>query len=76
MGWINRAYISLGLTVYAYCGKWVASPGLGSAGPTIKINFYAVYTWYERRCDDLRSRRSEESLCAVPSWYPPSDREY
>ncbi|KAF9891030.1 hypothetical protein FE257_005289 [Aspergillus nanangensis] len=42
MGWITCAYLSLGLTVYAYCGKWVTSPALGSAGPTIKTVSYAV----------------------------------
>ncbi|TVY40842.1 N amino acid transport system protein [Lachnellula occidentalis] len=42
MLWITSSYLALGLTIYAYCGKWVASPALGSAGPTIKIIAYAV----------------------------------
>ncbi|RDW56702.1 hypothetical protein BP6252_14023 [Coleophoma cylindrospora] len=42
MTWITASYLSLGLTIYAYCGKWVASPALGSAGPTIKIIAYAI----------------------------------
>lgn len=42
MTWVTCAYLSLALTVYAYCGKWVASPALGSAGPTIKIIAYAI----------------------------------
>lgn len=42
MTWITSSYLALALTIYAYCGKWVASPGLGSAGPTIKIIAYAV----------------------------------
>lgn len=42
MAWVTSAYLSLALTVYAYCGKWVASPALGSAGPTIKIIAYAI----------------------------------
>jgi hypothetical protein len=42
MLWINSSYLALGLTVYAYCGKWVASPALGSAGPTIKIISYGI----------------------------------
>jgi len=42
MIWITSSYLALGLTIYAYCGKWVASPALGSAGPTIKIIAYAI----------------------------------
>jgi hypothetical protein len=42
MTWITSSYLALGLTVYAYCGKWVASPALGSAGPTIKIISYGI----------------------------------
>ncbi|KAH6681683.1 putative neutral amino acid permease [Halenospora varia] len=42
MTWITSSYLALALTVYAYCGKWVASPALGSAGPTIKIISYAI----------------------------------
>jgi hypothetical protein len=34
--------MALGLTVYAYCGKLVASTTLASAGPTIKIIAYSV----------------------------------
>ncbi|CZR69423.1 related to neutral amino acid permease [Phialocephala subalpina] len=42
MTWITASYLALALTIYAYCGKWIASPALGSAGPTIKIIAYAV----------------------------------
>lgn len=42
MTWITTSYLALAITVYAYCGKWVASPALGSAGPTIKIIAYAI----------------------------------
>jgi hypothetical protein len=42
MLWITSSYLALGLTVYAYCGKWVASPALGSAGPTIKVISYGI----------------------------------
>jgi hypothetical protein len=28
-GTINSSYLTFGLVVYAYCGKWVASPSLG-----------------------------------------------
>ncbi|KAF2763847.1 hypothetical protein EJ03DRAFT_379103 [Teratosphaeria nubilosa] len=42
MTWVTSSYLALGLTIYAYCGKWVTSPALGSAGPTIKIIAYAI----------------------------------
>lgn len=42
MLWITTSYLALATTVYAYCGRWVASPALGSAGPTIKIISYAI----------------------------------
>ncbi|KAK5229270.1 hypothetical protein LTR47_007872 [Exophiala xenobiotica] len=41
-GTINSSYLTFGLVVYAYCGKWVASPSLGSAGPTVKKVAYGV----------------------------------
>lgn len=42
MTWITTSYLALAITMYAYCGKWVTSPALGSAGPTIKIVAYAI----------------------------------
>lgn len=33
---VNAAYLAFSLVVYKYCGQWVASPSLGSAGPLIK----------------------------------------
>lgn len=42
MTWITSSYLALAITVYAYCGKWVTSPALGSAGPTVKVVAYAV----------------------------------
>lgn len=33
---VFATYLSFSLVVYRYCGQWVASPSLGSAGPTIK----------------------------------------
>ncbi|PYH68003.1 uncharacterized protein BO88DRAFT_426656 [Aspergillus vadensis CBS 113365] len=35
-------YFVFGLVVYRYCGQWVASPSLGSAGQTIKMISYGV----------------------------------
>lgn len=42
MGIVAAAYLSFALVVYRWCGAWVASPSLGSAGGTIKIVAYAV----------------------------------
>lgn len=39
---VTASYLALATVVYAYCGKWVTSPSLGSAGETIKIAAYAV----------------------------------
>jgi hypothetical protein len=35
-------YLVIGSVVYAYCGKFVASPALGSAGKTLKKVCYGV----------------------------------
>lgn len=42
MAVVQAAYLSFSLVVYAWCGKWVASPSLGSAGPTIKKVAYGI----------------------------------
>jgi predicted cation transporter len=42
MGFINSTYFAIGLVMYYYCGQWISSPALGSAGPTIKIIAYAL----------------------------------
>jgi len=34
--------LSFSLVVYRWCGQWVASPSLGSAGPTVKKVAYGV----------------------------------
>lgn len=33
---VTATYITVGCVVYTYCGTYVASPALGSAGPTVK----------------------------------------
>ncbi|KAL2414861.1 Transmembrane transporter [Exophiala dermatitidis] len=35
-GLVTAIYVSIGCVVYYYCGSYVASPALGSAGPTMK----------------------------------------
>ncbi|KAL5118341.1 hypothetical protein ACEQ8H_003690 [Pleosporales sp. CAS-2024a] len=42
MGIVTAAYLSFSLVVYRWCGKWVASPSLGSAGPTVKKVSYGI----------------------------------
>ncbi|KAF2017923.1 hypothetical protein BU24DRAFT_368094 [Aaosphaeria arxii CBS 175.79] len=42
MGLVTAAYLSFSLVVYKYCGQWVASPSLGSAGPVVKKVAYGV----------------------------------
>lgn len=37
---VTSVYLAIGCVVYYYCGSYVASPALGSAGPTMKkINY-------------------------------------
>lgn len=42
MGFVTSSYICFALVVYRWCGAWVASPSLGSAGRNMQIAAYAV----------------------------------
>lgn len=42
MGVVTASYLTFSLVVYRYCGKWVASPSLGSAGEVVKKVSYGV----------------------------------
>lgn len=42
MSIVIASYLTFSLVVYRWCGQWVASPSLGSAGPTVKIVAYGV----------------------------------
>ncbi|KAJ6787532.1 hypothetical protein PWT90_02787 [Aphanocladium album] len=42
MGIVSASYLTFSLVVYRWCGQWVASPSLGSAGGTIKKVSYGV----------------------------------
>ncbi|KAL2835375.1 transmembrane amino acid transporter protein-domain-containing protein [Aspergillus pseudoustus] len=42
MSLVTASYLAFGLVVYRWCGMWVASPSLGSAGQTIKMVSYGV----------------------------------
>ncbi|KAI0405541.1 transmembrane amino acid transporter [Xylaria palmicola] len=42
MGIVTASYFTFSLVVYRYCGKWVASPSLGSAGDVVKKVAYGV----------------------------------
>ncbi|RAL07363.1 putative amino acid transporter (Mtr) [Aspergillus homomorphus CBS 101889] len=39
---VTATYISIGVVVYYYCGSYVASPALGSAGPLMKKVAYGI----------------------------------
>ncbi|KAI3077840.1 hypothetical protein CBS147353_4303 [Aspergillus niger] len=39
---VSVTYITIGVVIYYYCGTYVVSPALGSAGPTIKKVSYGV----------------------------------
>lgn len=41
-GSVTLAYIVVGVIVYYFCGSYVASPALGSAGPVIKKVAYGI----------------------------------
>ncbi|KAJ5653271.1 hypothetical protein N7490_000274 [Penicillium lividum] len=42
MSLVTASYLAFSLVIYAWCGKWIASPSLGSAGPTVKRVAYGV----------------------------------
>ncbi|KAL1865067.1 hypothetical protein VTK73DRAFT_5522 [Phialemonium thermophilum] len=42
MGIVTASYLSFSLVVYRWCGQWVASPSLGSAGYVIKKVAYGI----------------------------------
>ncbi|EME81882.1 uncharacterized protein MYCFIDRAFT_71783 [Pseudocercospora fijiensis CIRAD86] len=42
MSLVTAAYLAFSLVVYKWCGKWVASPSLGSAGQTVKMVAFGV----------------------------------
>ncbi|KAI6404473.1 hypothetical protein MCOR20_006951 [Pyricularia oryzae] len=42
MGIVTASYLTFSLVVYRYCGKWVASPSLGSAGDVVKKVAYGI----------------------------------
>jgi hypothetical protein len=42
MAFVTVAYVVFPLVVYRWCGKWVTSPSLGSAGGSIKKIAYGV----------------------------------
>ncbi|KFA54990.1 hypothetical protein S40293_02303 [Stachybotrys chartarum IBT 40293] len=39
---VGSIYLSLSMVVYYYCGRWIATPSLGSAGPLIKRIAYGI----------------------------------
>lgn len=39
---VTTVYITVGVVVYYYCGSYVSSPALGSAGPLVKKVAYGL----------------------------------
>ncbi|KAK4502093.1 hypothetical protein PRZ48_007904 [Zasmidium cellare] len=39
---VGAIYLAVSLVVYYYCGQWIATPSLGSAGPLIKKIAYGI----------------------------------
>ncbi|KAJ5902793.1 hypothetical protein N7495_003321 [Penicillium taxi] len=39
---VTASYLTFSLVIYAWCGKWIASPSLGSAGTMIKRIGYGI----------------------------------
>lgn len=39
---VTITYVTVGIVVYYFCGSYVASPALGSAGKTIKMVAYGI----------------------------------
>lgn len=37
---VTGFYLAIGIVIYYFCGSYVSSPALGSAGPTVKIVSY------------------------------------
>ncbi|GJN88359.1 hypothetical protein Rhopal_001324-T1 [Rhodotorula paludigena] len=42
MSLLNVSYLVFSLVIYRYCGQWIASPSLGSAGDIIKKVTYGI----------------------------------
>ncbi|GJD05213.1 transmembrane amino acid transporter [Colletotrichum higginsianum] len=42
MGIVTASYLTFSLVVYRWCGQWVASPSLGSAGEVVKKVAYGI----------------------------------
>ncbi|KAJ5495348.1 hypothetical protein N7539_000464 [Penicillium diatomitis] len=42
MSLVTASYLTFSLVIYAWCGQWIASPSLGSAGPTVKRVAYGI----------------------------------
>ncbi|RAK98893.1 putative neutral amino acid permease [Aspergillus ibericus CBS 121593] len=42
MTFVTASYLAFALVIYRWCGQWIASPALGSAGPTLKRVAYGI----------------------------------
>lgn len=42
MAFVTASYITFASVIYAWCGRWITAPALGSAGPTVKKVCYGI----------------------------------
>ncbi|PWY90831.1 hypothetical protein BO70DRAFT_425772 [Aspergillus heteromorphus CBS 117.55] len=42
LSFVTASYLAFSLVIYRWCGQWIASPALGSAGPTVKRIAYGI----------------------------------
>ncbi|KAL2837697.1 transmembrane amino acid transporter protein-domain-containing protein [Aspergillus pseudoustus] len=42
MGFVTASYLAFTMVMYYWCGQWIASPSLGSAGPVLKKVSYGI----------------------------------
>lgn len=70
---VTGYYLAIGIVIYYFCGSYVSSPALGSAGPTIKIVSYGfalpgliVSTLLFVHVSPVKARRVAVALLIIP----------
>ena len=70
---VTGFYIAIGIVIYYYCGSYVSSPALGSAGTTVKIVSYGfalpgliVSTLLFVHVSYIRTRRVAVDILTIP----------
>jgi hypothetical protein len=54
---VASIYLACSMVVYYYCGQWIATPSLGSAGPTVKKIAYGGFAFTTASFTQLHSSR-------------------